>query len=599
MTEQQEEKLPNSPNIRGRWISWGLFSSLASLGLAIVVWGNLLMPSKADIRPSLAADIRAGREVFRLSGLWSYDHPYAKEQRWGELLREPLSREWLMAYLLAPRKLSHNKSASAQPHLLTRDKAGDWMLRPEGEKLLLYLNRQIKAEHRGGQSELERTQASSVSIRLDEGRRLYRRMCASCHGASGRGDGVLAAKLERELPDLTNHKNILCRSSRLPNTEDIIRTLKRGIPEAGMLPIGRSLREWQIASLAEYVRQLIYLNKEGEPSEYLKHLRPYPPTYRQLQRRDFVAWYENWWHERHRAWLGKQPQDSAPSKDSFPEWKDRMEWLAFGQWLRSDPRRVRLSRADWASEHMRKFPETLEAWRKKGGRSSFMRYFMRDMRKRFREVKLKPQKSFQLFGWLGVQTRRVWTRTANLVRTKPAEIEKDPYDGGTFTLHEFEYWLQRQGYRNYATWREEEERKAQRKWLEDQRNTMFRVWQGMGVYREQRCGSCHGEKGEGHVIQIPAVDARTKGPYRNYRIRDFRQGLFRCGSGTRDLAFSIIAGPHTALLDQPAQERHARLVPIPIAQPDHRTKDARLWTLVAYLRFLANDLPLNRPITHP
>jgi mono/diheme cytochrome c family protein len=35
------------------------------------------------------------------------------------------------------------------------------------------------------------------------GQDLYRRFCASCHGAQGRGDGPVAATLKVEVPDLT------------------------------------------------------------------------------------------------------------------------------------------------------------------------------------------------------------------------------------------------------------------------------------------------------------------------------------------------------------------------------------------------------------
>lgn len=37
----------------------------------------------------------------------------------------------------------------------------------------------------------------------DFGRRQYERNCASCHGASGKGDGVLAGLLIKNRPDLT------------------------------------------------------------------------------------------------------------------------------------------------------------------------------------------------------------------------------------------------------------------------------------------------------------------------------------------------------------------------------------------------------------
>lgn len=36
-----------------------------------------------------------------------------------------------------------------------------------------------------------------------DGKALYERFCASCHGASGRGDGPVAASFKVEVPDLT------------------------------------------------------------------------------------------------------------------------------------------------------------------------------------------------------------------------------------------------------------------------------------------------------------------------------------------------------------------------------------------------------------
>ena len=49
--------------------------------------------------------------------------------------------------------------------------------------------------------------SSSVALAADyvemSGKDLYVRFCASCHGASGRGDGPVASSFKAEVPDLT------------------------------------------------------------------------------------------------------------------------------------------------------------------------------------------------------------------------------------------------------------------------------------------------------------------------------------------------------------------------------------------------------------
>lgn len=45
--------------------------------------------------------------------------------------------------------------------------------------------------------------AMSADYVAMSGQDLYRRFCASCHGAQGRGDGPVAASLTVEVPDLT------------------------------------------------------------------------------------------------------------------------------------------------------------------------------------------------------------------------------------------------------------------------------------------------------------------------------------------------------------------------------------------------------------
>ena len=599
MAEHLEQKtISDKTMIKGQWAAWGFFAALASVGLPLVLWWTLLMPPSSVIAPTLVGDAKAGQEIYRLAGIWRYDHPHASEQRWGQLLRDPVSQSWLVAYLRAPRHLGANKTMLARPELLERDEIGRWKLRKEGEKLLAYLNRQAELEHRDGLTELERTQASSIRIRLDEGKRLYRRLCASCHGNQGEGGGALMRKLGKELPDLREHRNILCRTSRLPSVDDLTRTLKRGVAHAGMMPLGRTLQEWQIASLAEYFRQLIHLDQEGEPSHYLAQLKTYPPSYRELQRKDFRDWFEGWWKARYQAWLAKQPEDSTLRQYAFPAWKEMMEWQLFSQWLRSDPRRLHLSRADWEAFLMKKFTKEAEEWRKSKVTRSFSRYLMRVTRKRFDQERRKPKKEFALLGWIKVKASRTSTHAKQFFGSTSKPVE-DPYARKPFNLGEYNGWLQGQGYRDYLRWREDTEREAQRKWRDQQHQVIFRAWQGKKLFQDLGCASCHGKEGEGSIIHIPISAKKDEKHLKEHRVPSLREGALRCGTGYRDVMYATLAGPHMALLDQRTQEIHARRVPIPIAQPQQKTSDVRLEALITYVRFLARDLPLARPVTHP
>jgi cytochrome c oxidase cbb3-type subunit 2 len=70
----------------------------------------------------------------------------------------------------------------------------------------------------------------------ETGRRLYDNICASCHGADGRGDTTLASQLEVAPHDLTrcNFKYRSTPSGSLPTDRDLLRTLYVGIPGTEM-----------------------------------------------------------------------------------------------------------------------------------------------------------------------------------------------------------------------------------------------------------------------------------------------------------------------------------------------------------------------------
>ena len=94
-----------------------------------------------------------------------------------------------------------------------------------------------------------------------DGARLYRRDCAACHGPVGDGAGKLAGTVASLIP-----RNFRGESFRFISTDngvafraDVLRTIRRGIPEVGMPPALLCTAEEQ-ELLADYVLELHRLN---------------------------------------------------------------------------------------------------------------------------------------------------------------------------------------------------------------------------------------------------------------------------------------------------------------------------------------------------
>lgn len=84
---------------------------------------------------------------------------------------------------------------------------------------------------------------------IDEGRKLYQRYCASCHGASGKGDGGLALS-GGEPSDLTDD------SWDYGSTDGEIFTVIHDGVSADMLAYKGKLNEKQIWQIVNYIRSI-------------------------------------------------------------------------------------------------------------------------------------------------------------------------------------------------------------------------------------------------------------------------------------------------------------------------------------------------------
>lgn len=84
----------------------------------------------------------------------------------------------------------------------------------------------------------------------EAGERLYKQNCVNCHGASGRGDGAAAEKLEPKPADLTSDK------TQAKQDMELIETLKFGRPGTAMPGWMSELDERDMRNVLAYIRTL-------------------------------------------------------------------------------------------------------------------------------------------------------------------------------------------------------------------------------------------------------------------------------------------------------------------------------------------------------
>ena len=90
---------------------------------------------------------------------------------------------------------------------------------------------------------------------VEEGKKLYGQICATCHGQSGKGDGPGAAALNPKPRDHTDKEYM----SKLSD-DDLFKVIKNGGASVGKSPLmppwGSTLKDDQIRDVVAYVRTL-------------------------------------------------------------------------------------------------------------------------------------------------------------------------------------------------------------------------------------------------------------------------------------------------------------------------------------------------------
>lgn len=96
---------------------------------------------------------------------------------------------------------------------------------------------------------------SAQALDLAAGKAKYDQMCTSCHGASGKGDGVAASALNPKPRNLADQAYMSKKTD-----ADLSKVIKLGGPAVGlsasMPPWGSSLNDADISNIVAYIRTM-------------------------------------------------------------------------------------------------------------------------------------------------------------------------------------------------------------------------------------------------------------------------------------------------------------------------------------------------------
>jgi len=114
---------------------------------------------------------------------------------------------------------------------------------------------------------------------VNEGKALYQRHCAVCHGKNGNGDGPLAKFIYPPPSDLTKgvFKFRSTPTGTLPTDDDLKRVISEGIQSTPMFGMKGILTESEIDALVAYIKTLSPAFQKGEMGEPIK-VNPLPPS---------------------------------------------------------------------------------------------------------------------------------------------------------------------------------------------------------------------------------------------------------------------------------------------------------------------------------
>jgi len=201
------------------------------------------------LRPNVAADVERWGPATDLPARQEAEPPLFGNRRQGPdlsnvgLRRSPV---WNRLHLIAPRSISPGSVMPAYAHLFLPGDA-------RGPDLLAYLS-SLGSERAMARSEFVSAwePAEFRPETVAPNGRLFLRLCASCHGPNGRGDGILARQLEPAPPDWTKGARRVAASGE-GQFLFLCRLIKFGLPGTAMAG-HEYLSDEEIVGLARFVQ---------------------------------------------------------------------------------------------------------------------------------------------------------------------------------------------------------------------------------------------------------------------------------------------------------------------------------------------------------
>ena len=96
-------------------------------------------------------------------------------------------------------------------------------------------------------------------IALEEGRDIYERHCADCHGPEGRGDGKQAISLS------PRPGNLISAQTSAKSDQDLLKIIANGRPRTAMTGWSERLSDEEQRAVLAYIRSLVRFTRSAAP----------------------------------------------------------------------------------------------------------------------------------------------------------------------------------------------------------------------------------------------------------------------------------------------------------------------------------------------
>jgi len=234
--------------------------AIVALGRRTYIAEGCLHCHSQYLRPAVAADVERWGPAPAFADQIQGQPPLLGNRRLGPDLSQVGNRrspEWNRLHLIDPRSVSPGSRMPSYAHLFSE---GD----PRGDALVVYLaslGRDSLAARLAHAAAWVPARSNTPGIEDPDGgtraRRRFAQLCAPCHGATGLGDGPLAAQLAQRPADLAPDawRHLPAGLSGAEKELGLARLIKFGVPGTAMA--GREyLADEDVVSLARFVASL-------------------------------------------------------------------------------------------------------------------------------------------------------------------------------------------------------------------------------------------------------------------------------------------------------------------------------------------------------